>query len=87
MHRGIRCAAELLSQGAVSTVVCELNSEHLARQGQRPEDITAFLRDAGFCPVPLPIPRSRLHRRGAQTPAVVDVAFELAPARKARTIP
>jgi FkbM family methyltransferase len=68
-------AAALLSRGSVSAVICEFNTEHLLRQGQRAEDIVALLHDAGFHEVALPTSRSALRRRRADPP-VVDVAFE-----------
>ena len=72
-------AASLLAGRSVTTVVCELNAEHLARHGQRGEQVMALLDRAGLRPAALPAARSRLRGRRDTEPVVVDMAFELAP--------
>jgi FkbM family methyltransferase len=73
--------AELLAAGSVSTVVLELNREHLARQGKTAADVTDVLIDAGFREGFLRPTRSRIHRRQGPTPSIVDVVFERPDAR------
>ena len=70
-------AAGLLGRGAVATIVCELNTEHLQRGGLSADDLTAWIVDQGFRRVALPAPRNRLWR-GRPAPPVVDAAFERA---------
>jgi FkbM family methyltransferase len=79
--------AELLAAGRVSTVVLELNREHLARQGKVATDVTDVLINAGFRQGFLPPARSRLHRRRSSTASIVDVVFERPDTRGAGTGP
>jgi FkbM family methyltransferase len=69
-------AAGLLQRRAIGSIVCELNTVHLATHGQRPEEITSMLRGAGFHQVRLPERPRRLRPRSTSPAVVIDVAYE-----------